>query len=73
MCPVPTDTALFAGFKEGAANPDKLVQAFERAIPLGRIGQPDDLPGAVAFFAGDDAAYVTGQVLSVSGGLTMSG
>ena len=73
VCPGPTDTALFAGFKEGAANPEKLVQAFERAIPLGRIGQPDDLPGAVAFFASDDAAYVTGQVLSVSGGLTMSG
>ncbi len=73
VCPGPTDTALFAGFKDGAANPDKLVQAFERAIPLGRIGQPDDLPGAVAFFASDDAAYVTGQVLSVSGGLTMSG
>jgi 2-hydroxycyclohexanecarboxyl-CoA dehydrogenase len=73
VCPGPTDTALFAGFKEGAANPEKLIQAFERAIPLGRIGQPDDLPGAVAFFASDDAAYVTGQVLSVSGGLTMSG
>ena len=73
VCPGPTETALFAGFKEGAANPDKLVQAFERAIPLGRIGQPDDLSGAVAFFASDDAAYVTGQVLSVSGGLTMSG
>ena len=73
VCPGPTDTALFAGFKEGAANPEKLVQAFERAIPLGRIGQPDDLPGAVAYFASDDAAYVTGQVLSGSGGLTMSG
>lgn len=42
-------------------------------IPLGRIGQPDDLPGAVLFFASDDAAFVTGQVLSVSGGLTMNG
>ena len=42
-------------------------------IPLGRIGQPDDLPGAILFFASDDAAYVTGQVLSVSGGLTMDG
>ena len=42
-------------------------------FPLGRIGQPDDLPGAILFFASDDAAYVTGQVLSVSGGLTMAG
>jgi 2-hydroxycyclohexanecarboxyl-CoA dehydrogenase len=40
---------------------------------LGRIGQPQDLPGAIAFFASDDAAFITGQVLSVSGGLTMNG
>ena len=73
VCPGPTDTALFEGFKEGAGDPEKLVAAFTRAIPLGRIGQPDDLPGAIAFFASDDAAFVTGQVLSVSGGLTMAG
>ena len=73
VCPGPTDTALFAEYKEGAGNPDKLMEAFTRAIPLGRIGQPEDLPGAVLFFASDDAAYVTGQVLSVSGGLTMAG
>jgi 2-hydroxycyclohexanecarboxyl-CoA dehydrogenase len=73
VCPGPTDTALFAEYKEGAGNPEKLIEAFTRAIPLGRIGQPDDLPGAVLFFASDDAAYVTGQVLSVSGGLTMNG
>lgn len=73
VCPGPTDTALFADFKEGAANPEKLVAAFQRSIPLGRIGQPDDLPGAIAFFASDDAAFITGQVLSVSGGLTMAG
>lgn len=73
VCPGPTDTALFADYKEGAGNPEKLVEAFTRSIPLGRIGQPDDLPGAILFFASDDAAYVTGQVLSVSGGLTMNG
>jgi 2-hydroxycyclohexanecarboxyl-CoA dehydrogenase len=73
VCPGPTDTALFADYKAGAGNPEKLVEAFTRSIPLGRIGQPDDLPGAIAFFASDDAAYVTGQVLSVSGGLTMNG
>jgi len=73
ICPGPTDTALFAEYKEGAGNPEKLMEAFTRSIPLGRIGQPDDLPGAVLFFASDDAAYVTGQVLSVSGGLTMNG
>ena len=73
VCPGPTDTALFADYKEGAGNPEKLMEAFTRAIPLGRIGQPEDLPGAILFFASDDAAYVTGQVLSVSGGLTMNG
>ena len=73
VCPGPTDTALFASYKEGAANPDKLIDAFTRAIPLGRIGQPEDLPGAILFFASADAAYVTGQVISVSGGLTMAG
>jgi 2-hydroxycyclohexanecarboxyl-CoA dehydrogenase len=73
VCPGPTDTALFADYKAGAGNPDKLMEAFTRAIPLGRIGQPDDLPGAILFFASDDAGYITGQVLSVSGGLTMNG
>jgi 2-hydroxycyclohexanecarboxyl-CoA dehydrogenase len=73
VCPGPTDTALFADYKEGAGNPEKLMEAFTRAIPLGRIGQPEDLPGAILFFASDDAAFVTGQVLSVSGGLTMNG
>ena len=73
VCPGPTDTALFADYKQGAGNPEKLEEAFRRSIPLGRIGQPEDLPGAILFFASDDAAYVTGQVLSVSGGLTMNG
>jgi 2-hydroxycyclohexanecarboxyl-CoA dehydrogenase len=73
VCPGPTDTALLATVTEAAANPDKLREAFRRAIPMGRLGQPDDLVGAVLFFAGDGAAFVTGQVLSVSGGLTMAG
>jgi 2-hydroxycyclohexanecarboxyl-CoA dehydrogenase len=73
VCPGPTETALFEDYKQGAGNPEKLVEAFKRSIPLGRIGQPDDLPGAILFFASDDAGYITGQVLSVSGGLTMNG
>lgn len=73
VCPGPTDTALLASVTEGAPNPDKLVEAFTRAIPLGRLGQPDDLAGAIAFLGSEDAAFVTGQVLSVSGGLTMAG
>lgn len=73
VCPGPTETALFEDYKQGAGNPEKLVEAFTRSIPLGRIGQPQDLPGAIAFFASEGANYITGQVLSVSGGLTMAG
>ncbi len=73
VCPGPTDTALFTGYSEGAEHPEKLREAMRRAVPMGRIGVPEDLAGAIAFFASDDAAYVTGQVISVSGGLTMSG
>lgn len=73
VCPGPTDTALLAGVAEGAANPEKLIDAFKKAIPLGRLGQPDDLAGAIAFFGSDEAAFITGQVISVSGGLTMHG
>ena len=73
VCPGPTETALLDSFMAEAANPEKLADAFRRAVPMGRLGQPDDLPGAIAFLASDDAAYITGQVLSVSGGLTMNG
>ena len=73
VCPGITNTALYAEYKKGAGNPEKLDEAFRRAIPMGRIGEPEDLPGAILFFASDDAAFITGQVLSVSGGLTMAG
>jgi 2-hydroxycyclohexanecarboxyl-CoA dehydrogenase len=69
ICPGPTDTPLLARFTE--ANP-RLVEALQRAIPMGRLGQPADVAPAVAFLASDGAAYITGQILSVSGGLTMS-
>ncbi len=73
VCPGPTDTALLGSVTEAAANPEKLREAFRRSIPLGRLGMPEDLAGAVLFFASEDASFVTGQVLSVSGGLTMVG
>ncbi len=73
VCPGPTDTSLFASVLEGAANPEKLKAAFERSVPLGRIGRPDDLPGVICFLSSDDAAFITGQTISVSGGLTMAG
>lgn len=73
VCPGPTDTALFRDFAGDGESGQKLKVALERAIPFGRLGQPDDVVGAVRFFASDDAAFVTGQVVSVSGGLTMAG
>lgn len=68
VAPGPTDTPLFAGL---AADQPKLGDALKRAIPLGRLAEPIDIARAVAFLASDDAAYITGQTLSVSGGLTM--
>lgn len=69
VCPGPTDTPLFESI--GGDNP-KLREALTKAIPLRRLGQPEDLANAVAFLASDEAAFITGQTLSVSGGLTMS-
>jgi len=51
----------------------KIVAGLERAIPLRRLGKPDDVAGAVAYLVSEEADYVTGQVLSVSGGLSMAG
>ncbi len=73
VCPGPTETALLQGVLDESSNPEKLSEAFRRAVPMGRLGQPGDLEGAIAFLASDDAAYITGQVISVSGGLTMNG
>ena len=69
VCPGPTDTALL---DQVAAYSQKLRDGLARAIPLRRVGQPDDIAPAVAFLASDQAAYITGQTLSVSGGLTMA-
>jgi 2-hydroxycyclohexanecarboxyl-CoA dehydrogenase len=72
ICPGPTDTPLFDSIK--AASPDgaRIADALARAVPLRRIGMPEDYPGIIAFLLSDDAAYITGQTISVSGGLTMS-
>jgi 2-hydroxycyclohexanecarboxyl-CoA dehydrogenase len=73
VCPGPTDTPLFRSFVgEGEAG-RKVAAALERAIPMKRLGRPEDIPGLVAFLASDDADFITGQVISVSGGLTMHG
>jgi 2-hydroxycyclohexanecarboxyl-CoA dehydrogenase len=67
VCPGPTETPLLAAVPEGH------LEAFKKAIPLRRFAQPSEVADAVVFFAGDQSSYVTGQVLSVSGGLTMVG
>jgi 2-hydroxycyclohexanecarboxyl-CoA dehydrogenase len=69
VCPGPTDTPLFASV--GGDDP-RLRDALIRAIPFRRLAQPADIANAVAFLASDEAAYITGQTVSVSGGLTMS-
>jgi 2-hydroxycyclohexanecarboxyl-CoA dehydrogenase len=73
VCPGLTETNMLEQFMQGAGNPEKLREAYRRAVPMGRLGKPEDLPGAILFFASDDADFITGQVLSVSGGLTMHG
>jgi 2-hydroxycyclohexanecarboxyl-CoA dehydrogenase len=72
ICPGPTDTAILRSFLEG---PDgtRIAEGLKRAIPMRRLGVPEDYPGIVAFLLSDDAAYITGQTVSVSGGLTMHG
>jgi 2-hydroxycyclohexanecarboxyl-CoA dehydrogenase len=69
ICPGPTDTPLFDNFR--AASP-AIGDALARAIPLRRLGKPDDYAGMIAFLLSDDSAYITGQTISVSGGLTMA-
>ena len=70
VCPGPTRTQLL---HDAMAGREGVLEAMARSIPLRRLGEPADLAGAVAFFASPDADFVTGQVLSVSGGLTMAG
>ncbi len=73
VCPGPTETPLLAQFFGEGDQGQKAADGMKRGIPLKRLGKPDDLPGIVAFLSSDDAAYITGQVISVSGGLTMAG
>ena len=70
VCPGPTQTALL---KTAMAGREGVLDAMAKGIPFRRLGQPEDLAGAVAFFASADSDYATGQVISISGGLTMAG
>ena len=66
---MPTDTPLLAAFDETG----KLQQALERSVPMRRLARPEDFPALVGYFLSDAAGYVTGQTISVSGGLSMHG
>ena len=67
VCPGPTETPLMAEV------PERLREALIRAVPMRRLAQPEDYPGMVAFLLSDDAGFITGQTISISGGLTMHG
>ena len=71
VCPGPTRTPLLEGMASGERG-DKLISALKRAVPMRRLGQPEDVAAAVVFLAAEQAGYITGQTLSVSGGLTMA-
>jgi 2-hydroxycyclohexanecarboxyl-CoA dehydrogenase len=73
VCPGPTDTPALRNFVDGAGqDAEKVISGMVRAVPMKRLGTPEDVGPAVAFFASDAAAFITGQTLSVSGGLTMA-
>jgi 2-hydroxycyclohexanecarboxyl-CoA dehydrogenase len=73
VCPGPTDTPLLHSFAGDGEYGKRIFDRLQQAIPLKRLGQPADLPGVIAFLASDDANFITGQTISVSGGLTMHG
>jgi 2-hydroxycyclohexanecarboxyl-CoA dehydrogenase len=70
VCPGPTDTPMLAeAARDGPG--EKVIEAMKRAVPMKRLGIPEDVANAVAFLAADEASFITGQTVSVSGGLTM--
>ncbi len=73
VCPGPTDTPLLDEFSKSSPGGSKIAEGLAKAIPLRRLGKPDDYPGMIAFLLSDDAAFINGQTISVSGGLTMHG
>jgi len=72
VCPGPTATPLLDAFTRGSESGQKVIDSIVRGVPMRRLGQPEDVAPAVAFLASEDARFITGQTLSVSGGLTMA-
>lgn len=73
IAPGPADTPLTRAMRDESDLAETILGAMQDQIPLGRMAEPEDIAAATAFLASDDAAFITGQVLSVSGGLTMVG
>ncbi|MGH2916112.1 MAG: SDR family NAD(P)-dependent oxidoreductase [Solirubrobacteraceae bacterium] len=72
VCPGPTDTEMLRDVAQAHPDADKVLERLARAVPMKRLGQPEDVAAAVSFFASEQTGYITGQTLSVSGGLTMA-
>jgi 2-hydroxycyclohexanecarboxyl-CoA dehydrogenase len=72
VCPGPTDTPFLRETVEKQGDADKVLGAMVSGVPMKRLAQPQEIAAAVRFFASEEAGYVTGQTLSVSGGLTMA-
>jgi 2-hydroxycyclohexanecarboxyl-CoA dehydrogenase len=72
VCPGPTETPLLEGMLGAGDASAKMVEALRKAVPMRRLGRPEDVASAVAFLASEGAGFITGQTLSVSGGLTMA-
>jgi 2-hydroxycyclohexanecarboxyl-CoA dehydrogenase len=72
VCPGPTATPLLQEIVDASDDGDKVIASMARAVPMKRVGEPHEIASAVAYLASDDAGFVTGQTLSVSGGLTMA-
>jgi 2-hydroxycyclohexanecarboxyl-CoA dehydrogenase len=72
VCPGPTDTEMLQDVAAAQEDAEKVLERMARAVPMKRLGKPEDIAAAVRFFASEGAGYITGQTLSVSGGLTMA-
>jgi 2-hydroxycyclohexanecarboxyl-CoA dehydrogenase len=72
VCPGPTETPMLQQIAASGEDSTRVLEAMRRAVPMRRLGQPEDIAAAVAFLASDRAGFITGQTLSVSGGLTMA-
>jgi len=72
VCPGPTDTPMLASIAAAGGDAERVIGAMTRAVPMRRLARPEEIAAAVAFFASERAGFITGQTLSVSGGLTMA-